>query len=96
MDVDGGEDLLLDPVAVPALLPCSVLVELHEHLLPGIRETLTQRFTSTHDVEYIAPRDRSWRDAQSVSMMGRRQLTAAMREARPDGQGWLWMRPREI
>ena len=46
MDVEGAEDLLLDPMAVPALLHVEILVELHDVSVPGVTDRIQRRFAS--------------------------------------------------
>lgn len=52
-DIEGAEDELLDPAAVPALAQCDLLVELHEVYRPGLTGRLTERFATTHDYRQI-------------------------------------------
>jgi SAM-dependent methyltransferase len=47
-DCEGGELELLDPVAVPHLAHCDILVEMHDFLQPTISSTLDARFRPTH------------------------------------------------
>lgn len=93
MDVDGGEDDLLDPVRAPALAAVPILVELHDHLLPGIERTLRARFSSTHAMRWIPAELRSSGDAPDTPLVPRADMQPLMWEARPDGQSWLWMTP---
>ena len=49
-DCEGGEDVLLDPAAVPALQDCDLLVETHDDVVPKITARLLERFERTHEV----------------------------------------------
>lgn len=51
LDVEGGEQQILDPVAAPALAKTTVLVELHPMFVDGIEETVLGRFAASHDIE---------------------------------------------
>lgn len=48
MDVEGAEDVLLDPVRVPGLEQAEIIVELHDSLVPGVTDRLRAAFARTH------------------------------------------------
>lgn len=52
-DCEGCEGELMDPEAVPLLRRSDLIVELHEFAVPGIQETIVERFGATHDVEIV-------------------------------------------
>ena len=53
MDVEGAEMRLLTPDAIPS--DATMVVEVHDAFVPGVSETLAQRFAGTHEVERIVP-----------------------------------------
>jgi hypothetical protein len=55
VDIEGYEQVLLDPDRIPRLREMSMVVELHDLEAPGIEGTLRQRFGATHDIEMIYP-----------------------------------------
>jgi len=57
-DCEGAEEDLLDPVAVPALRSCTVLIELHEFHRPRVVPLLVDRFKESHAVRIIEERSR--------------------------------------
>ena len=84
---------------VPRLSGCLVVVELHEWVVPGIRDMLTERFAATHDVERIgqAPRsDADWHGHQVGwgSLVPRGLRRRCLDEKRAHGMEWLFLRPR--
>ncbi len=90
-DIEGAEDMLLDPVAAPALVQADILVEVHDCFKPGLSDTLSQRFAETHtvtrfdrDVDMAALPD--W--MESLSDLDR--LTALW-EWRMGPTPWLWL-----
>jgi hypothetical protein len=96
-DVEGYEKILLDPAAVPALSRSSILVELHDFLVPGARETLNERFQQTHQIEHIWQESRSsadfpWR-TMGTRLLPKSYLDWAVDEWRPVRMDWLWMVP---
>lgn len=52
-DIEGAERELLDPTLAPALRGLDLIVESHECLIPGITQTLVQRFQATHDITLV-------------------------------------------
>ena len=52
-DSEGSELDLLKPLKAPILKECSLTVELHEFLCPGLTEELASRYDCTHAVEII-------------------------------------------
>lgn len=93
-DIEGGEGALLDPGKAPALALADILVEVHEGMLPGRLETLTDRFAPTHRVTRI---DRAFREdllppwAEDISDLDRLLLLWEWRAAPTP---WLWMERR--
>lgn len=100
MDIEGGEAILLDFDAVPALLQCVIVVEVHEFCLPGVERLLEQRAEKSHHVNRIDAVPREWQDFP-IPLVGWRKAwmqgaaTQSMSEGRPAGMCWFVMTPRE-
>jgi Met-10+ like-protein len=95
-DVEGAEAYLLDPIRVPGLNRCHILVELHDIKLGGISEELRGRFSATHDIEHIweEKRERSEFPYQTFyTKMIPSSLDVAVSEVRAGRMAWYWMRP---
>lgn len=97
MDVEGYEQVLLDPDKVPALATATILVEIHEFAVPGITETLARRFEKTHTLEHVWAEDRSradfpWRTTVT-SLLPPRYIDGAVSEMRPPHMSWYFARP---
>lgn len=97
-DVEGYESVLLDPDRVSGLRCCSVLVETHDHLVPGVSDLLAARFAKSHAVTRIPTAVRQWEDfpkhSSWASIFPRFVALRAMGEGRRP-QTWLWMTPLE-
>ena len=99
MDIEGGEAILLDFDAIPALARASIVVEVHEFCLPGVEVLLVERAKQTHDVTRIDARERSWNDFP-IPLVGWKEKTMRgaavqlMSEGRPPGMCWFVMTPR--
>lgn len=91
MDIDGGELDLLDPAAVPELAHTTMLIEEHSFMIPGLKETLYQRFKESHEIREIPSRLRVVEDLPS-GYRNRYHLQNVNR--RGGQQSWLWMSPR--
>ncbi len=98
-DVEGYENILLDPLIVPALRNVAILVELHESMVPGVTHTLLNRFADSHRIKQIwqEPREREefpWRTIAVLLLPGA-YLDWAVSECRSVRMSWLWMIPNE-
>ncbi len=61
-DIEGAEEQLLDPDSYPSFRDVDLIVEVHECYKPGLIQTLSERFSASHDIEWVwqsasAPRD---------------------------------------
>ena len=52
-DIEGAEEGLLDPAKAPALTGMDLIVESHECVIPGITQTLIERFQATHQITLV-------------------------------------------
>lgn len=97
-DVEGDEEILLDPEAIPALAHAPLLVEMHEFISFGISERVTKRFAATHTVRRIWQEDRHRSDfpfaTLATRLLPRSYLDWSVNEWRPERMSWLWMEPR--
>ncbi len=96
-DVEGYEEILLDPTAVPALRRASILVELHDFVIPQLTELLVARFKDTHHIEHIWQEPRARADfpysTLYTSLLPKSYIDWAVSETRPVRMAWLWMTP---
>jgi hypothetical protein len=99
VDIEGGEAILLDPVAVPELGRCHLMVELHDFAVPGVGELLRDRFAASHDMQVILAQTRVSADLPSklrsllpASCEG--AAVQAMSERRPAGMSWIYAVPK--
>ncbi len=102
-DVEGYEDILMDPVACPELKKAHVLVELHDCKNAGVSDRLRDRFVATHEITRI------WQQARTATeyplhtayarSIAAEHLAEAIDEGRPVRAGqtpmsWYWMLPK--
>ena len=94
IDCEGHEQEFLDPVAVPSLARSSVLVEVHEHLVPGIGQVLRDRFSGTHEIETIVESGRNPHQYEVLQKMHSIDKWLVVSEGRDVTMSWFWCRPR--
>ena len=99
IDVEGYEVFLLDPLRLPLLARCTLLVEHHDFLIAGLRDTLIDRMRPTHEHEIIDQQPRGGHELAGASHLFRALPDAlrsrVLREQRPFSRhGWLWFTPR--
>ena len=98
-DVEGHENDLLDPTAVPTLKIANILVETHEFVVPNVTQIISTRFAKSHDITVIRQQSRSsadfpWRTL-ITALFPERYLDLVVSEGRPEQMVWLWMRAKE-
>ena len=99
MDVEGGEEMLLNPLACPSLRHAEIIVELHEFIIPGIGRQLCERFATSHHIQEIPERDRTLDDLplplrHLARWLPKAMFMAALKEHRPARMSWLHLVPR--
>ncbi len=97
-DVEGYEDVLLDPDLISALKEIPILVELHDFIVDGVTVRHTDRFCCSHRLVHILEQDRQTEDFQrrtlGTALLPRTYLEWAVSEWRPVRMAWLWMVPK--
>jgi hypothetical protein len=104
-DVEGFEDVLLDPGQIPGLKRAWILVELHDGKNPGVSKRVRDRFEITHEIETIWQQKRNASEFCFVTpytqKLAAHHLEAAVNEGRPVREGvtlmsWFWMTPKSL
>ncbi|MGD0497929.1 MAG: hypothetical protein ABSC23_05775 [Bryobacteraceae bacterium] len=81
-DCEGGEMEILDPLQVPALKSCKMLVELHEFNRPNLVATLVGRFRASHNIRIIEEAVRNPSRYRILRTLPRRWQSVAIQETR--------------
>jgi hypothetical protein len=95
-DVEGYEDLLMDPVAVPSLRRSWLLIEEHERVAAGIGKALECRFSPTHRIVRIWQQPRTVHDYPLnpvLKWLPTQSWRPFMNEQRRYRMSWLWLEP---
>jgi hypothetical protein len=95
VDIEGGEEALLDPVAFPALRQLTLIVECHEERRRGMTDLIATRFAPTHQVTrleqpFSQPELPAW-----MKDLGHLDQLLAIWEWRMAPTPWLIMEPRQ-
>lgn len=93
MDCEGAELALLDPVKVPALTACSIIVESHDCIDPVITKTLLSRFSATHHVHVASQTYKDPYQFDFLAALSDCDKWALVHEGRPSTMSWLYMTP---
>jgi protein-L-isoaspartate O-methyltransferase len=93
-DCEGAELVLLDPVALPALMATEMLVETHDLLVEGATQVIADRFTATHFVGRADSTPRFVDDVPGLDFMPLVSQQLAVSEFRRGPQAWLTLRRR--
>jgi hypothetical protein len=94
VDIEGGEDQLLEPRLVPSLAATTLLVELHDFVDAGISGRLITRFSPSHTIEMIDAARREPTRFPELEAIPRRLRAWAVDERRPPGMQWAFLTPR--
>jgi hypothetical protein len=97
-DVEGYEDVLLDPKTIGELARCHLLIESHEARCPGVKERLRQRFHRTHQIEFIPVAKRTPLDLPHrpwlLGLFPSRNKLRWLDELRDIDTPWFYLVPR--
>ena len=94
VDCEGGERVLLDPAAVPALAQCDILVECHDMKVAGTTELMVERFQPTHEIERIEEGSRPLLAHEMFHGRSSLERLIAVCEFRGGTSNWLMLTPK--
>lgn len=97
VDVEGAEELLLDPERVPGVRKVDILVELHDTVVPGITDRIRNWFSESHTITRFDQVDRTLDENLCQGGLARfipsRYRLDILNEKRFGHMHWFWMRP---
>jgi hypothetical protein len=79
-DCEGAEEDILNPLEIPVLRGCSILVELHEFHRPNLVGTLISRFKESHTIKLIEENRRDPSGYRILRALPRRWRSIAIEE----------------
>jgi hypothetical protein len=92
MDCEGAERELLDPVLLPSLAKCDIIVETHGL---DIASLLERRFCTTHRIDRIEQGGRDPNEVPELRKLDESDRWLLVDECRPESMTWLamWSNP---
>lgn len=95
VDCEGAELDLLDLTKTPGLARASIIVECHDCIIPGITDTLTQRFGATHNIKSAIQKYKDPYQFEFLQQFSDCDKWALVHEGRPSAMTWLYMVPKQ-
>lgn len=94
-DCEGAEESWLDIKTLPSLTRTTILVELHDCFIPGLSETIKERFQNSHQIREFSAQKRSLKDFHDPRFkdLSEDEKIALMDEGRDPEQRWYFMTP---
>lgn len=97
IDVEGFEEVLLNPLLIPELNNCTILVEIHDHLVPKVGALIKTRFKS-HINQTFKTTERTVSDIKRPfnffeKLFLKKQLTRLLGEGRSVDMEWFYLKP---
>jgi predicted O-methyltransferase YrrM len=94
MDCEGAEIDLLDPLKVPGLARCDIVVEAHDFIVPEATKILEDRFRASHAIDRITQGGRNPNEIEELADYSEADRWLMVDEKRPAMMTWLacWAR----
>ena len=93
-DCEGYEEELLRPELTPALSQTDILVELHDHIRPGVSLLLQKRFEKTHQITLVTATKRDPADYPNLLLSKSSDRDLAVSEFRSANQQWAFFQAK--
>jgi hypothetical protein len=94
VDCEGCEFTILNPEMIPALLLTSIIVELHDFVIPDVTGAVLRRFEGSHEVSVIESSDRELARYPELEAFSVDDQSLALSEYRPGVMRWAVLTPR--
>ncbi len=100
VDIEGGEESLLNPNEVPALENVTLLIEVHDCFSETVGDVLMKRFEATHRIEEIWEQKRTMNDfpiklTDWKTKMYHNGILRSMNEYRGKRMRWFYMESKK-
>ncbi len=92
-DCEGYESVLFGPGTIPSLRFATLIIETHDHLVPGVTDKLRTAFEETHSVRIYGPDGCRRAPGSPLEFLSEPERQLAVHEVRPP-QSWLLCLPR--
>lgn len=89
VDCEGYESVLLDTSVTKALKDCDILVELHEHVVPGLEKMIRGWYEDSHMISEILSRKKRTDEYKEFMCVSEESFERSIDEGRRMSQKWL-------
>lgn len=94
--IEGAEDEILDPLRYKVLESALLIVETHDHKVPGVYAQIKERFELTHHVRTVTSGSRDPNSSELLRPLSDDVKWPLMGEGRPSAMRWLVLYPRSV
>lgn len=91
-DIEGYEEVLLNPEKVPNLKYVDLLIESHDCFVPNISENLVNRFIQTHAIEIVIDYPCRFETYATPKQCSKDQMELITNEKRPSNMKFIFMK----
>jgi len=91
-DVEGFEEILLDPVKAPNLKYADIIVESHDFIVPNITNELIDRFYMTHTIRIRVDYPGRFKEYNTPKKATNEQYRRIINELRPKKMKWIYLK----
>ena len=95
-DCEGYEDTLFDKENIINLGHCDLIIELHDLIVPGIKEKLLELFEKTHDAAIVLSKLKSISDYAPLKQLNFRKYTDMILYERNTRMEWLVLTAKAV
>lgn len=93
-DIEGLEEDLIDPAAVPRLRNATMVVETHEQFRPNVIEVLTERFADTHHAIRLFATPAAPESHSEVNSWAQDEVEITIYDGHTAGDSWMTFVPK--
>ena len=90
-DVEGYEEILMDPKEVEWLTRADIILELHDAYVPGIQSLIRSRFSDTHDIHLFSENGVPYNQFPILDSLPMSEILAVVSSERVSIQNWFIM-----
>lgn len=90
-DVDGYEEIVMNPEEVPWLKSADIVVELHDFIVAKVSELVRSRFEDTHHIDVLSVKNVPFEEFPALRNLPMYEIQAMTESDRPFIQDWFVM-----
>ncbi len=95
-DIEGFENILLDPIKVPNLRKADLIIESHDFIIEGVSELLVQRFVKTHKITIVVDYPFKMKKYNTPNNVNKENFERIVNEHRRPATKFIFMEHKRI